>query len=86
MGGREVAKQVTRIKSQTWKIGGERDDELSCRDERVDECMGPEIKVICHRTLNASMPYVTCAMFRTLRIKRWTAREFIMWVTLDGEG
>ena len=38
---------MTRTTSQTWKTGGERDDEFSCRDERVDECMSPEIKVTC---------------------------------------
>ena len=67
LGGCDVAKQVTQIKSRTWKIGGERDfdsccdarrriggerdDGFSCCDERVDGCMDPEIKVICHRKL-----------------------------------
>ena len=30
----DVAKQVTKTKSRTWKIGGERDDGSSCCDER----------------------------------------------------
>ena len=30
------------------RIGGERDDGFSCCDERVDGCMDPEIKMICH--------------------------------------
>ena len=34
LGGCAVAKQVTRIKNQTWIIGGERDDDFSCRDGR----------------------------------------------------
>ena len=34
LGAGDVAKQVTKIKSRTWKIVGERDDGFSCRDER----------------------------------------------------
>ena len=40
MGGCDVANQVTNIMSRTGEIGGERDDGFSCRDERVDVCMG----------------------------------------------
>ena len=53
MDGCEVAEQVTQIKSRTWIIGGERDDGFSCRDERVDGCTDPQIKVNCHRDFNA---------------------------------
>ena len=35
------------------RIDGARDDAFSCYDERVDGYMGPEIKVTCHRDLNA---------------------------------
>ena len=45
---------MTKMKSRTWRIGGERDDALSCRDERVDGCVDPEIKETCHGTFNAS--------------------------------
>ena len=34
VGDCDVAKQMTKIKSRTWKIGGERDDRFSCLDER----------------------------------------------------
>ena len=34
LGENDVAKPVTKIKNRTWKIGGERDDGFSCRDER----------------------------------------------------
>ena len=54
LGDRDVAKPVTKIRSRSWKIGRERDGGFSCRDERVDECMDPEIKVSCHRKLHAS--------------------------------
>ena len=52
----KFGKQVTRTNYQTWRSGGERDDEFSCRDEQVYECRCPKIKVTSHRTPNASKP------------------------------
>ena len=93
--GCDVAKEVTKITSRTWKIGGEqdgfscrderrssggeRDDGFSCCDERVDECMGPEDQSELSPRFLMHFSQ-TLTMFRTLRSERWTAREIISWM------
>ena len=54
--GCDVEKQVTKIKSRTCKLRGERDDEFSYCEERVDERLDPEIKVTCRRKVDAFQP------------------------------
>ena len=51
LGDCDVAKHVTNIKN--WKTRGERDDEFSCCEERVDACLDPEMNVPCQRKVNA---------------------------------
>ena len=49
----DVAEHATKFKNQTWKLRGERDDEFSCCEERVDAGLDPRLKVTCQRKVNA---------------------------------
>ena len=98
LGDSDVAKPVTKIKSRTWKIGGERDDGFSCRDERrrIGGERDDEFSCRDERVDECIDPEINVTCHRTFNASQSNAHHvsylaksevdsIIMWETLDGK-